>query len=532
MNSTQAPLVLKILAALLIIWALLLHGCFLFSAGALWRDEANSMNQASLGSWRLLWESLHYDSFPPLYAVLLRTFFPARTASNDISLRMFGVAIGVGILLSIWLAARISGSRLPVLALALLAIDPVLISEGDSIRPYGVGLLFLVWSFCAYGQLLVNPSARWLAVAAVASVLEVQASYTGALFVGVLGLSSAVVILMQGTPRRLWKVLLPGSIAVLSLTPYVGPLRQAGEWVSILHYEVIWSEYLRGYIQTHSVAFPLVWLLATFAGAYSLVMLVVSARAGLVSTRPLITYASLAAVFGIVVQIVFVQVMGVPPFPRYFLPGLMLAALALDLLTKELTPSIRVGTALIVLLITAWPSWSWVRQRHSDADILGKLLGEKAGPSDLVIVSPWFLHPSFQRYYHGPAPWTTVPELPKQPLTRYDLVRDAMMDPERENRLYGGIQRTLSEGGAIWFVSQSHPDRPAEESMPKSPAFSGHPGGKDYVEFRSYWERSIIFRLYSCCSPVKWTLPKHGPVWEEERLVVTQWRPQPGRERN
>jgi hypothetical protein len=210
----------------------------------------------------------------------------------------------------------------------------------------------------------------------------------------------------------------------------------------------------------------------------------------------------------------------------------MLAALALDLLTKELTASIRAGTVLIVLLITAWPSWSWVRQRHSDADILGKLLGEKAGPSDLVIVSPWFLHPSFQRYYHGPAPWTTVPELPKQPLTRYDLVRDAMMDPERENRLYGGIQRTLSEGGAIWFVSQSYPDRPAEESMPKSPAFSGHPGGKDYVEFRSYWERSIIFRLYSCCSPVKWTLPKHGSVWEEERLVVTQWRPQPGRERN
>jgi uncharacterized membrane protein len=203
MNSTQAPLVLKILAALLIIWALLLHGCFLFSAGALWRDEANSMNQASLGSWRLLWESLHYDSFPPLYAVLLRTFFPARTASNDVSLRIFGVAIGVGILLSIWLAARISGSRLPVIALALLAIDPVLISEGDSIRPYGVGLLFLVWSFCAYGQLLVNPSARWLAVAAVASVLEVQASYTGALFVGVLGLSSAVVILMQGTPEAL-----------------------------------------------------------------------------------------------------------------------------------------------------------------------------------------------------------------------------------------------------------------------------------------------------------------------------------------
>ena len=526
MNSTHAPFILKILAALLIIWALLFHGCFLFSAGALWRDEANSMNQASLGSWRLLWESLRYDSFPLLYPVLLRAFLLAHAASNDVSLRIFGVAMGVGILLSIWLAARISGSHLPVLALALLALDPVLISEGDSIRPYGIGLLCLAWSFCAYGQLLVNPSARWLGVAIVASILTVQASYTGAIFIGVLGLSAAAVVVMQGAPRRLWKVLLPGFLAALSLLPYVGSLRQAREWISILHYEVIWSKYVRDYAQTHSVAFPLVWLLAVLIGAYGLAKLFAFTRAGLVSTYPLIAFAVLGAAIGIVVQILFVQVMGVPPFPRYFLPGLMLAALALDLLTMEVAPAIRAATVLVVLLMTAWPSWSWVRQRHSNADIVGNLLAENVGPPDLVIVSPWFLHPSFQRYYRGPAPWTTVPELPQQPLTRYDLVKNAMMDPERENLLYGRILRTLSDGGTIWFVSQSYPDRLAEESMPKPPAFSARPGGKDYVQFRSYWERDIIFRLYSCCSPTEWMQPKLGPVWKEERLVVTQWRPQ------
>ena len=107
-----------------------------------------------------------------------------------------------------------------------------------------------------------------------------------------------------------------------------------------------------------------------------------------------------------------------------------------------------------------------------------------------------------------------------------------MADPERESRLYSRIRRTLSEGGAIWFVSQSYPNPLPEETMPAPPTLSAQPGGDDYVRFRSYWERAIIFRLYSCCRPVEWPLFWNGPVWDEERLVLTRWRPEAGRAQN
>ena len=51
----------------LLFWALVLHGLFSVSAGALWRDEAISVNQANLPSWRSVWESLQYESCPLLY---------------------------------------------------------------------------------------------------------------------------------------------------------------------------------------------------------------------------------------------------------------------------------------------------------------------------------------------------------------------------------------------------------------------------------------------------------------------------------
>src|SRR5687768_16296360 len=119
----------------LMTWALVLHLTFFASAGALWRDEANSIQQASLGSWRELWNSLEDDSFPILYPALLRLFF-SPTAS-DTGLRFFGLLTGIAILVSLWFVARLLGSRFPVVLLAFVAVSPGVVLEGDSVRPYG-----------------------------------------------------------------------------------------------------------------------------------------------------------------------------------------------------------------------------------------------------------------------------------------------------------------------------------------------------------------------------------------------------------
>ncbi len=531
MDPVKIPFVFRSLLVVLFLWALLLHGCVFVSAGALWRDEASSVNQAEPGSWQALWASLQYDSFPALYPSLLHAFLRIFPSPRDGQLRLVGCLIGVALLVSVWQSARLLGSRFPVVALALVAIDPVFVSEGDSIRPYGIGLLCLLWSFCAHGKLVLNPSLPWVLIASAVSVLAVQAGYTGAIFVGVFGITAGIVILLRRTPRLLWRVLLPGVLAALSLLPYIPTLRQAGEWVSLLRYQVDWPDYVRKYISAHSVAPVIAWLLLMLSGGYSLRQFFVNRRERIESGSAVTAYSVVAAAIGLVAQILFVQSMGIPPFPRYFLPGLLAAALALDLVTQELKLPIRAGAALLVMLLTIWPSWNWVRLRHSNVDVVARALSENAGRLDLVVISPWFVHPSFQRYYRGAAPWVTVPELPHDPLTRYDLFAEAMADPQREARLHERIRQTSAEGGRIWFVSQSLPERSATSVLPDPPPRSDPPDGRDYVRFRSYWERTILFRLYSCCRPLEWSVPRSGPVWDEENLTLTLWHPEAGRSR-
>ncbi len=528
MGSVRNLFGLKALTVALVLWALILHGCFLVSAGALWRDEATSVNQAEVGSWKALWGSLRYDSFPALYPAFLHVLLPRIPSVSERAFRILGVVTGLALLASIGQAARLLGSRFPVAALALIAIDPVLISEGDSIRPYGIGLLCLVWSFCAHGRLLLNSSPLWLAIASAASILAVQANYTGAVFVGVLSLSAGSVVLARRSPRMFWKVLLPGFLAGLSLIPYLPVLRQAGGWASLLRYQVDWLDYFRSYIRQHSIAPAIGWLMLPLLGACSLRRLLASGGNRFGPHRSLTAYCVLAAAMGFAAQVLLVEFIGIAPFPRYFLPALMLAALALELLVQELKPQIRFAAAVFVLLITIVPSWSWMRLGHSNVDIVAKILSDNAGRFDLVVLSPWFLHPSFQRYYTGPAPWVTVPDLRHEPMTRYDLFKEAMADPQREIGLYEKMQRTLARGGAIWFVSQIQPDRPAESVPPDPPSASAPPLGADYARFRAYWERAIMIRLYSCCEPFLWPMPPGNRVWEEERLVLTLWRPVAG----
>src|SRR5436309_1881561 len=95
------------LATLLTIWAVILHAAFFASAGALWRDEANSIQQARSASFDELWLSLRYDSFPILYPALLRTWSSHSWTASDAGLRLFGFIAGLASVASFWGIARL-----------------------------------------------------------------------------------------------------------------------------------------------------------------------------------------------------------------------------------------------------------------------------------------------------------------------------------------------------------------------------------------------------------------------------------------
>ena len=96
-------------AALLTFVIIGLHGWLLFHAGAFCGDEVNVINLARTHS---LPEMTH-DSFPILLPLLVSGWTAIGLAGSDMSLRLLGTLIGLGLIAALWLSAW---NRLPLAA--------------------------------------------------------------------------------------------------------------------------------------------------------------------------------------------------------------------------------------------------------------------------------------------------------------------------------------------------------------------------------------------------------------------------------
>jgi len=151
-------------AAILITAAIAgLHLFFLFHAGGFWRDEVNLINLASSHSLA----DMKKDSFPVLMPLLVHGWSELGFGKTDLSLRVFGTLIGLGIPAAFWLAAWKTRRAPPLLSISLFCMNSTLLVFGDSLRAYGLGSLFIVLTAAAAVPFLRQPSWRrtgWLAL--------------------------------------------------------------------------------------------------------------------------------------------------------------------------------------------------------------------------------------------------------------------------------------------------------------------------------------------------------------------------------
>src|SRR5438552_17971143 len=161
--SPKIPWVVALAASGL---ALLFHVVFMLHAGALWRDEVNTAQFATFPSLAELWASLKYDPFPLLSTLTLRLWTWVRWGESDFGLRVFGLLVGAAGLAALWFSARVLGHSVPLISVALLGFTPPVVRYGDSIRPYGIGMVFMPLSFGLTGQATVRPRPRAVLAAA------------------------------------------------------------------------------------------------------------------------------------------------------------------------------------------------------------------------------------------------------------------------------------------------------------------------------------------------------------------------------
>ncbi|HSY16815.1 MAG TPA: hypothetical protein VK815_00710 [Candidatus Acidoferrales bacterium] len=433
-----------------------LHVEFWRHAGALWRDEVNSVNLAQSPSFA----ALTHDTFPVLQPLLVKGW--SALDRSDLWLRLLGMFGGLAIIAAFWAVARAT-SRPPLFSLVLFGLNLLLIYCGDSLRAYGLGSAFMVFMLAATWSFLEEPGWARARLIALTAVLAVQTLYQNSVLVLAVCLGAFAVCARRKEPGSAWKVLCAGGIAALSLLPYhasLAALPQAAVELRRGFSMFVTNINFESATQYPFEAFSTVWkILAVLVIGFTLWSLFAKKSSKPDASPDLSLFAGVTLISVIALFLCFLWFAAAGARPWYFLPPLALAAACFDFgiplaqfprLVRVTAFGLLIGTALAALPMTA----SNLRGQLTNVDRLADHVAAAAGPQDLVIVTPWYCGISFSRYYPGPAAWNTLPPLADHTLHRYDLVLDSMKDTNSLAPVLDKITATLRSGHRVWIVGQ------------------------------------------------------------------------------
>ena len=460
------------LAATLV--TLALHIRLFLSAGPLWRDEINTVVVATQPTLAGVWDRLEGESFPLLPYALLH-LWRSQGLGTDGGLRAFGLIVGLSAVAALWWGRRRAGVPPPLLALSLFAINPVVVRWGDSIRGYGLGELAILLAFTLVFEALRRPRPVIVGLAAIAATAAVQTAYQNSVLVFAIGMSGAAISLGWRRPRRAALALGIGGVAALSLVPYLAVMGRAREYrlVSVEgatpgHLAAVFWRALGAEI---GVGWPGQVLAVAWVGAMAWALGAVAAR------RPAAGWPRARAVYGLWVllialpaQFAFLLFLGFPTMPWYSLPLLALLAASLEAMIQGRSPALRITRVLLAgaLLALVSPSaFSYVALRQTNMDLAAAAVAG-AHRDDFVVVSPWFLAVSFNRYYDGAAPWSTIPPLEDTTVHRTDLLARQLQAEDPIGPLVARVESTLQGGHRVYWVGLPAPaiERPPRRLPP------------------------------------------------------------------
>ena len=422
-------------------------------AGALWRDECDTVATATLPTFSELFHLFQLDSFPLPLIFALRGY-SAVIGSSDVAWRLFGLLTGIGLLVVGWWSARCLRCDVPLVFLTLAALHPTFLTWGTTVRGYGPGSVLIVFAFAATAVFLSNPTRRNAIVMIIAFIAAVQCLVSNTVLVFAICLSAVVMCLLRGDRKSTAPVLAGLLFAALSFVPYLAIYPKMG-WHVLLHADVSLHEWLAAFFNSLGLANPatdLAWLGLTLIAAIGWIL-----NRNKQAASPLSAFALLTALFSLAGGCVFFKLLSYFPNEWYFLPFICLLAGTLQLANSNVAVSaavrlVRVLACFVAIAGTWWWSWPTLMERQSNVDLIADWLASQAKAGDLIVVNPWFLGVSFNRYYRGAAPWVTLPLLTDPRIHRYDLLQKKMAenDPLKDFKLK--VEQTLRNGGRLYLV--------------------------------------------------------------------------------
>ena len=443
----------------IVIW---LHIFFLFHAGGFCGDEVNVINLAGSHSLALMAR----DSFPVLMPLLVKGWTAMGLADNDFDLRLLCILIGWGLTGALWLTAWTGRRAPPHLCLTLLGLNGTAIFWADYLRAYGLGSLLIVLTLSAMCFLLEKPTWWRTGILSVAAALSVQALYQNAVFFASIALGGWMVCVLRKDKATALKISAAGLVAIISLLPY---------WAFVISWRQAAAAIRPGFSLVAAadnfntiIAFPLpqyvwVWKLlglvtvglgaaAFFRPAQQPVRPV-----GRLKPAELQVFAGTTLLAALVGYFIFLFFASLITSPWYFLPLITLGAVCFDLgLPLTALPRLLRVVTWAILIATAGVAVPFALRdlncRFTNVDLVVKRLMKEISPQDYVVVTPWYLGISFNRYYKGAAIWDTLPPVADHFTYRFDLVRAATDSGHASQPVLDRMANTLQSGHRVWIV--------------------------------------------------------------------------------
>ncbi len=471
--------------------ALVLLGIRATHAGALWRDECDSVVTATLPNFSELLRYFQFDSFPLPFHLALRGYI-AIAGNSDASLRLLGALVGILLLLVGWWSARIVHAGVPLVFLTLAALNPTFVTWGTTIRGYGIGSVMIVFAFAATANFLANRTNGSAFLMYIAFIAAVQCLVSNTVLVFAICLAGLGVSFSRGDRKTAVVIMGALGAAALSFLPYVAVYFKMN-WHVLLQTgssTAAWWETIRNSLGAHNPATAIAWLALTLMAALPCAMRLTKG-----ALPPLASFALLAALATIAGGCIFFKLLNYLPNQWYFLPFVCLLASALQLagLSFDASAAVRTFRLLICFLGVAgiwWSNWSTLTIRQSNVDLVANWLGSNVRAADLIVVNPWFFGVSFNRYYHGAAPWLTLPTLSDHRIHRYDLLQEKMSEDDPLHDLKQALESTLRHGGRVYLVGCAHWLREGERPVVLPPAPRSQYGW-DFLPYIIGWSQQI-----------------------------------------
>ncbi|HYR23382.1 MAG TPA: hypothetical protein VEP30_10740 [Chthoniobacterales bacterium] len=469
-------------AILLTLLLVILHAIFFLHAGPLWRDEISSLALATKPTLSELWRSLPFDPFPASYFLLLRAWHAIGLGGSDLALRAIGLLVGLSLIGALWLSCYLVNQSPPLWPLTLFAFNPLTLEAGDSLRPYGFGLIWIVLAFALFWRIALGKFGKTIALLAlIAALLSVQALFTNALLLFAIGAGASVILLQRRSWAAIALIMGIGLLAALSLLAYLPIIHATNDWAKIIANKNDLASVIAvgsDAIGDGGTAAKWAWL-TLGGGLFVTIAFVFAFRGRTVAivdlNRERLLFGGATVLVAAVATIGFLSAVHYLVFPRYFLPAMAITALSVHIFWSALPNRIAIRTislclALLVAGTSLRPLFERANTRMTNCDRIGTLLEQHADANDLIIVTSSLYAVSFQRYYRGETSWRAVPQLDDFSLHRWDLLKQAMARPDPVPDLLLQAETVLRAGHRIFLVGKLGPapaDRP--ESFPPAP---------------------------------------------------------------